>query len=123
MEDYAKFGQAMLEGGQLNGKRILKETTVEQMMTNQLRESDAYLFPWGLDGLIRFGYGGKVVVGDAPELGYSTGQWGWGGMAKTDFYVDKPNNAFAIIMLQQFQADDPAVHDAFRAQVLRSVAD
>lgn len=122
LEDYAKFGQAMLGGGQLSGKRILKEATVDQMMTNQLRDSDAYLFPWGLDGLIRFGYGGKVVVGDAPELGYSKGQWGWGGMAKTDFYVDRPNNAFAIIMLQQFQAEDPAVHDAFRAQVLRSVA-
>lgn len=122
MDDYAKFAQAMLQGGVLGDERILQEATVTTMMTNHLDDDDKYFFPWDRDGQIRFGYGGNVVVKDSPEGsfdGYSVGQWGWSGMARTHFFIDRPNKAFGIIMLQQFQAEDPALHDAFRAKAMQ----
>jgi len=66
-----------------------------------------------------FGYGGSVQIDDSPEQlalnGKSKGQWGWSGAARTEFYIDRPNNAFGIIMLQFFSADDPKIHADFRA--------
>ncbi|MEE9346554.1 MAG: serine hydrolase domain-containing protein [Robiginitomaculum sp.] len=119
--DYARFCRAMLDGGALDGKRILPEAVAFSMMEDQLDADDKYLFPADKGGAVRFGYGGGVVVKNDPKLkfehGLSPGQWGWGGAAKTKFWIDRPNKAFAIIMMQQLQRDDPVLHKDFRALV------
>ncbi|WP_371396065.1 serine hydrolase domain-containing protein [Fretibacter rubidus] len=120
LEDYAKFAQMMLDGGIYNGQRILDTGTVEMMMSPVMDADDTYLFPWlGGDTDVGFGYGGAVVYADSPKgqslRGQTTGQWGWSGAARTQFWVDPKNDAFGIIMLQMFVADDPAIHDAFQA--------
>jgi len=65
-----------------------------------------------------FGYGGSVEIADTPEKlaasGKAVGQWGWSGAARTTFWIDRPNNAYGIIMLQFFSAEDPQIHDDFR---------
>ena len=120
LDDYAKFAQMMLDGGIFNGHRVLNEDTVTLMMTPHMDESDVYLFPWlGGDTLTGFGYGGSVVYADSEvniaQKGQAMGQWGWSGAARTNFYVDPQNNAFGIIMLQMFSAEDPVIHDSYQA--------
>ncbi len=120
--DYAKFAQLMLDGGTYNGHRVLEESTVELMMQDHMGADKPYFQPWlGPDKLSGFGYGGSVETGDNPEKlsssGKAAGQWGWSGAARTTFWIDRPNNSFGIIMLQFFSAEDPKLHDDFRALV------
>lgn len=121
--DYAKFAQLMLEGGAYEDYRLLEESTVKTMMTNQMGPTDAYLLPWiGGDTGAAFGYGGSVQVTATEEQaltkGRHPGQWGWSGAARTVFYVDPKNDAFGIIMLQFFSAEDPQIHFDFQALAL-----
>jgi len=118
--DYAKFAQLMLEGGVYKGHRVLEEATVDLMMQDHMGQDKPYLLPWlGPEQMSGFGYGGSVQIGDTLEQlalnGKSTGQWGWSGAARTTFWIDRPNNAYGIIMLQFFSAEDPEIHDDFRA--------
>jgi len=118
--DYAKFAQMMLDGGIYDGHRVLDEATVELMMQDHMGQDKPYLQPWlGPEQMSGFGYGGSVQIGDTPEQlamnGKAKGQWGWSGAARTTFWIDRPNNAYGIIMLQFFSADDPKIHDDFRA--------
>lgn len=118
--DYAKFAEMMLDGGIYKGHRVLDEATVELMMQDHMGQDKPYLFPWlGPTKMSGFGYGGSVEIADTPEKlaenGKAKGQWGWSGAARTVFYIDRPNDAFGIIMLQFFSAEDPQIHDDFRA--------
>ena len=126
--DYAKFGQMMLDGGIYKGHRVLDENTVKMMMSDQMDADDTFMMPWlGADTNFSFGYGGSVAIDDTPEqiakTGKSKGQWGWGGAARTDFWVDEPNGAFGLIMLQYFGQEDPDLHDRYRALVHTQVKD
>jgi len=118
--DYAKFAQLMLDGGIYKGHRVLDEATVKLMMQDHMGQDKPYLQPWlGPEQMSGFGYGGSVQIADSPEQlalnGKSTGQWGWSGAARTEFYIDRQNKAFGIIMLQFFSAEDPKLHADFRA--------
>ena len=118
--DYAKFSQMILDGGIYNGHRVLNEKTVAMMTANQMDDDDKFMMPWiGADNATGFGYGGSVRLAATPEQlakdGQGFGQFSWGGMARTQFWIDKPNNAFGIIMLQYFGQEDPEIHDTFRA--------
>ena len=87
MNDYSRFACMLLNGGELEGVRILNESTVEMMMTNQL--------PAGVD----YENGGSYGLGGSvnPDKGH----YGWSGAASTHFVVDKKNN-MVIITLTQF---------------------
>ena len=118
--DYAKFAQMMLDGGIYDGHRVLDEATVELMMQDHMGQDKPYLQPWlGPEQMAGFGYGGSVQIADTPEKlamsGRSKGQWGWGGAAHTTFWIDRPNKAYGIIMLQFFSPENPKLHDDFRA--------
>jgi len=120
--DYAKFAEMLLNGGVYKGQRILDEATIDAMMTDQMDPDDIYMFPWlGGETNNGFGYGGSIVVADTPEQiarnGQSKGHWGWNGAARTTFWVDRPNGAFGILMLQFFGGDDPDIHRRFRVLV------
>lgn len=117
--DYAKFAQMLLDGGIYDGHRVLDEATVKMMMMDQMDPDDKFMMPWfGQPGDAGFGYGGRVVTGGTPETiaknGEAPGQFGWSGMARTNFWIDAPNDAFGIIMLQYFTANDPKIHSDFR---------
>jgi len=126
--DYAKFAQMMLDGGVYEGHRVLDEATVKAMMTNQMDADDKFMMPWlGGENNSGFGYGGSVEMSptteQTAETGRYPGQWGWGGAARTHFWVDPKNNSFGIIMLQYFGQQDPDLHDRFRALVLEQTRD
>ena len=127
--DYAKFAQMMLDGGIYDGHRVLETATVKAMMSNQMDADDKFLMPFmnRSGGEFGFGYGGSVeinpVSAEKDALGRYPGQWGWGGAARTHFWVDPKNDAFGIIMLQYFGGEDPDLQARFRALALEHTRD
>lgn len=125
-DDWLKFARMLLNEGayeNANGVgRILEAETVRLMMQDHLGDTPA-LLPWigGKTGT-GFGYGGSVQMTSTPEIesqrGRYPGQFGWGGAARTNFWVDPENNAIGIIMLQFFSPSDPQLHYDFRSLTL-----
>ena len=98
--DYARFCQMLLNGGSLDGFRIIGRKTLELMACDHLAPDvkiNGDLVPVGH----RFGLGFAVrtEAGIAPFLG-STGQFFWSGMAGTFFWIDPKEELFAVFMMQ-----------------------
>jgi len=95
-EDYLQFGQMLLEGGALNGKRLLGPRTVELMAS--------VFAPDTLPGRGKGrGFGLSVqVVNDPIAAGYrvSAGSFGWDGAYGTHFWVDPKEKIVAVMMVQ-----------------------
>jgi len=126
-DDWLKFARMLLNEGEYNGARILSPETVRLMMTDHLADTPSML-PWiGAETGAGFGYGGAVQITQSDELEKSSGrypgQFGWGGAARTNFWVDPANDSIGIIMLQFFGGTDPKIHDDFQAFVLEETRD
>jgi CubicO group peptidase (beta-lactamase class C family) len=97
--DYARFCQMLLNGGDLEGVRILRRKTVELMLANQLTHLSPPVNEFSdAEG---FGFGGYVVL-DPARRGQpgSIGQFGWSGAAATWFTIDPREELIAILMMQ-----------------------
>ncbi len=97
-EDYLRYCQMMLNGGQLDGKRLVSRKTVELMTANHIGR-----IPMWNDTLAgyRFGLGFRVRehTGEAALLG-SDGSYGWGGAYGTFFWIDPKEQMIGILMIQ-----------------------
>ena len=94
--DYAIFGQALLNGGEYNGKRILSPHTIQLMTKNHIRD----LVMWGNpDNPNRFGLGFGVYT-EKSELNtpVAAGSYDWAGMFASHFWVDPKNKIVAVFM-------------------------
>ena len=97
--DYAQFLQMMLNRGALNGTRFLSRKTVELMTADHLGPitgAPDLLVPGYGFGL---GFAVRLHAGIATMPG-SIGQYFWGGLAGTTFWVDPAENLFAILLIQ-----------------------
>jgi CubicO group peptidase (beta-lactamase class C family) len=96
-DDYLRFSQMMLNGGELHGKRILSPKTVALMTTNHLGEIP---MGFGRSG-VGFGLGFAVALdqGAIGETG-SAGEYNWGGAAGTRFWIDPQEELIGIFMVQ-----------------------
>lgn len=94
--DYMRFAQLMLNGGELDGVRLLSPKTVELMTTNHLGE-----IKMGNRGGAGFGLGYGLVLdpGLAGEVS-SVGEYNWGGAAGTRFWIDPQENLVGLFMVQ-----------------------
>lgn len=95
--DYLRFSQMMLNGGELDGVRLLGPKTVELMSRNHLGE-----IPMGFGGVgSGFGldFGVLLDPGAAGEPG-SEGEYSWGGAAGTKFWIDPKENVIGLFMVQ-----------------------
>ena len=102
MGDYMRFAQMLLSRGQLDGVRILAPKIVDLMHMNHLPKS---LLPWEIGGVPSLGYGfglGSRVLLNVAEsaLPGSVGEFGWGGAAKTHYWVDPQEELIGILMTQ-----------------------
>jgi CubicO group peptidase (beta-lactamase class C family) len=111
--DYFKFAQMLLNGGEYNGKRILKKATVDMMHTNVL--SDAVLNGSNGIGQARFspaqgfGYDFAVVLDpDAAKRQVGKGSYWWWGIAGTWFWIDPANDLIFVGIIQR-RAGPPGV--------------
>jgi CubicO group peptidase (beta-lactamase class C family) len=93
--DYVRFAQMMLNGGELDGKRLLSRTTVDLMMSSHTQD----LGPSAVAPGYGFGYGGSVreSLGRSSRPG-SEGTWGWSGIYGTYFWVDRKEQLIAMHM-------------------------
>ncbi len=102
IDDYLRFTQALLNGGELDGHRILKAATVATMLQNHLPSAltPLRLFPdWPL-GEYGFGYGGAVRVDSATDVPGHPGTFRWNGYASTFFWIDPQADLVAMIWTQ-----------------------
>jgi len=106
--DYARFLQMLLNRGRLDGERFLSRKTIELMTADHLGAitgaPDLLLPGYGF-GL---GFAVRLQPGIAHVPG-SVGQYFWGGLAGTTFWVDPAEQLFAILMIQA-----PGQRDYFR---------
>jgi len=98
--DYARFLQMLLNGGQLEGARLLGRATVAYMTTDHL---DTIKPP--MPGLLAPGYGfglGFAVrkANGVASVPGSEGEYNWGGAAGTGFWVD-PKEQLAVVIMTQ----------------------
>jgi CubicO group peptidase (beta-lactamase class C family) len=99
--DYARFAQMLLNGGSLDGVRLLGPKTVELMTGSQTSD----LPP--IEGLLgpgaQFGLGFRVVTDiAATQTQGSVGLFGWRGIYGTVFWVDPKERLVAIMMVQRY---------------------
>ncbi len=118
--DYLRFAQMLLNGGELDGVRILSEESVQEMTSDHLgpEYGDAPLstLAQAFGGLqpaeviqafkgIGFGYCGSVVRDGAGNTIFGTpGQYAWGGAASTDFWIDRPQKLVGMVLTQLLPA-------------------
>src|SRR5713226_6686968 len=98
--DYARFSQMLLNGGTLDGNRLIGRKTLQLMASNHLAPDvkvSSPLMPAGHG----FGLGFAVRTHDgmAPFPG-SLGDFFWSGMAGTFFWIDPKEDLFAVFMMQ-----------------------
>lgn len=92
--DYFIFSQMLLNGGEYNGERILQDSTVQMMSSNQLGDNQ-----WSDDST--FGYGLRIVrekdetgnVGEVISLG-------WGGAFNTFYFINPKEKLIGVVMSQ-----------------------
>lgn len=107
--DYARFAQMLLNGGQLNGRRLLSRKSVELMTTNQIAHlADPHPFA---NQHLGFGLGVRIVtnLGRSPHLG-SPGMFGWDGGTTTLVWMDPKERLVAILLTQHLPYNE---HDIF----------
>ncbi|GLR72041.1 serine hydrolase domain-containing protein [Agaribacter marinus] len=120
--DYFKFTQMLLNGGELNGARILGRKTVQYLSSNHLPDN---LIPFA-PGANGEGYGlamSVTVDENAVSFMSSTGNYGWGGAASTYFRIDPHENMIMISMTQFLPMGFHPYHDDFRNVVYQALVD
>ncbi|MBN1973137.1 MAG: beta-lactamase family protein [Sedimentisphaerales bacterium] len=95
-KDYATFLQMYLNGGELNGIRILSRTTIQSMMANQTGNL------WGGDTGSYYGLAFDVVDQKGQALGGqgSVGTFNWGGYFNTQYFADPKEQTIGVLMKQ-----------------------
>lgn len=124
--DYLRFLQALLNGGELDGKRILQKQTVDTMTQNHIPEA---LMPFGTNPNVPmldrgWGYGMAVVVNEQMSAyGTNNGEFGWSGSLGTFSWADPVSGISAVIMLQIQPAGAYNISSKFKALVHQSMVD
>jgi CubicO group peptidase (beta-lactamase class C family) len=129
VEDYRKFAQMLLDGGEVDGRRLLKASTVELMRTNVLEDGvKVDLYGPAEDG-VGFGMDVAIVMDPAraqTPVGKNT--FYWGGAFGTWFWIDPANDVVTVGMIQNLRGsiptgDTPQVRPLSRKLVMQALTD
>jgi len=119
--DYLRFCQMLLNGGELDGVRILSRKTVELMTADHL--GDMPRAPLLQPG---YGFGFTMAVshgpGKAGVIG-SEGEYYWGGAAGTRFWIDPKEQMIGIFMIQILPHTNLTYGSQFRQLAYQAVSD
>ncbi len=128
--DYLRFLRMVLNGGQLDGNRVLSGGAMEQMLADQMRgltfrpmisvapplTADVDLFP-GMKATHSFAF----LRNEADVAGKrSAGSMGWAGVCNTHFWIDPAKDVAAVLMTQSLPFVEPGMlqtYDAFERAV------
>lgn len=106
ISNYLNFCQMLLKGGSHNGVKILEESTVKLIMSDQLPETASYREGYG------YGLSGKVNL--------ESEEYSWAGAASTNFWID-PSTQMIIITCAQLMPGDYSYAYEFHKLVKRSL--
>ena len=107
-EDYWRFAQMLLNGGELDGARILKPSTVELMRTNVLNDGVQVDLYGPAEPGIGFGLDFAVVMNPAAaNSARGKNTFYWGGAFGTWFWIDPTNDVIVIGMIQNTNGSVP----------------
>lgn len=103
LHDYQRFAQMLLNGGELDGVRLVSRKTLQYMASDHLvdlphaRTGPSYLpgagYGFGLGFAVRTSAGGAIMPG-------SVGDFTWSGLAGTYFWIDPQEKFMAIYLMQ-----------------------
>ncbi|MFC4309638.1 serine hydrolase domain-containing protein [Steroidobacter flavus] len=117
--DYMRFCQMLLNGGTLDGQRVLSPLSVQLMRTNMLPESARTMGPG-----TGFGLDFAVVEDPAASGGYGgEGTYFWGGYAGTWFWIDPVYQLIVVGMIQQRGDDMPDFRALSRSLTYQSIVE
>lgn len=120
--DIFRFAQMLLNGGELDGRRILGRKTVELMMSNHLNHFADPTTAWSdSDG---FGLGGSVRIDLARgnRLG-SVGQFGWTGLATTSVNIDPKEETVVLVFTQHLPYNEHGLLELFNTLYYQALID
>lgn len=114
--DFLRFASMLLNGGELDGTRILAPKTVELLRQNHLPEGV-------LAAQSGYGLGFSVALSAAAEGNLvSPGTFGWSGAATTRFYIDPEEELVAVFMAQRWPYDDRTLN-LFQTLMYQAIID
>ena len=128
--DYHRFTQMLLRGGELDGVRLLGPRTVAYMTRNHLpggADMETMGRPIFAESAYRgvgFGLGVSTVVDVvAGKVLTSPGEFAWGGIASTAFYVDPLEEVTAMFFTQFLPSSTYPIRPRLRALVAQALVD
>ena len=134
--DYLRFAQMLINGGELDGIRLLSHKTVELMMMNHLdgtigerRLKDDWLSKTenrtGEKNLgLGYGLGGYVITDlAANSIPGSIGTYSWGGAASTYFFIDPREKLIGLFLTQLRPSSSYPLRAEFRSLVYQAIID
>ena len=100
LADYTRFVAMLSQGGALEGVRVLGPQTLAFMASDHLdaKTDRSHFLLWPGHGF-GLGFAVRTEAGRAPTAG-SVGEFFWGGMMGTAFWVSPRDSLFAILMVQ-----------------------
>jgi CubicO group peptidase (beta-lactamase class C family) len=115
--DYTRFLQMLLNGGELDGVRLLSPKSVEMMASNQLGRL------YREDGALGFGLGFETTE-DAGLAGRpdTKGAYGWGSAYFSKYFVDPQEKMVAVFLIQLLPTGGSDLQDKFRYLVYQTIA-
>ena len=124
IDDYFHFAQALCQGGEFRGRRIIGRKTLEFMRRNHLPDNQ------DLPGLSVGAFSETPYAGSGFGLGFSVktdvaksqangsvGEFGWGGLASTNFFIDPVEELVMIFMTQLIPSSSYPIRQELRAIV------
>jgi len=118
VDDYMRFARMLGSGGSLEGKRILKPSTIKLMATDQLDPRVTERFWLGGKGNGGFGFDFFVRTGQPKgpaENRGAVGEFFWDGLGSTLFWVDPVNKLTVVFLVQVFPLDGAHHRDLRKA--------
>lgn len=115
-DDYWRFCQMLLNGGEFEGTRYLSPLTIEMMSSNRLKEPAS--LPNGAGFGLNFGVTVDNTKGNYPT---SNGEYYWGGLASTVFWIDPEQEMVAIMMTQYLPYNGEFYRDLFHRLVRAAI--
>ena len=129
--DYLRFCRMLLNGGELDGVRLLSRKTIELMTMNHLAGGKDLAalappgqFSEGATSGTGFGLGFSVLMDQRlAQISGSPGQYAWGGAASTAFWIDPREELIVIFMTQLLPSSTYPIRRELQALVNSAIVD
>ena len=128
MRDYVSFVEMIRRLGKLDGERVLGRKTVQYMMQNHLPGDMASMGQKTFSEMpmtgVGFGLGGAVLLDPVrSEILGSKGEFTWGGVASTAFWIDPLEDISVVFMTQLIPSSSYPIRRELRVLVYQALVD